>query len=654
MILLFLGSWRSTIIVCISIPLSILTSLAILNLLGETINVMTLGGLALAVGILVDDATVEIENIHRNLGLRQADPARDPGRRPADRHAGVRLHALHLHRLRAGHLPDRRRPLSVHAAGAGRGARHDGVVPPLAHAGPDHGAVTCCAREADRYHGESGEIEDSGHGILLPRSITASRRASTGMRDGYRAPAGLGARAPRAGGRRLLLICVGVRSRSLPFIGTDFFPQVDAGQIRLHVRAPAGTRIEETERYFAEVEDTIRQVIPAHELADILDNIGLPYSGVNLALSDTATIGPFDGEILVSLQPGEHALHLGLRPRAAPRLNQRLPDADLLLPARRHRGPDPELRPARADRRAGGRAARERQRELRARARRSSAAWRASRARWTCTCTRWWTCPSCAFDVDRTRAGQLGLTQRDVANSLLISLSSSAPDRAELLDQSAQQRGLSRGGADAAVPHRFHRRSCCARPCTPPARRGAAAADQPGAAASAAPRRRWSTTTTCSRSSTSTPTCRTATSAAWRATCDRVLDEFTPKLPQGQLHRDARPGGDHAQFVRRPGLGLVFAILLVYFLMVVNFQSWLDPFIILMALPGALSGIVLMLFVTQTTINVPSLMGAIMSIGVATANSILLVNFANDLRATGAGRRHAPRSKPASRACARC
>ena len=243
MILLFLGSWRSTLIIAVSIPLSILMSLAILSALGETINIMTLGGFALAVGILVDDATVEIENINRNLAQGKEITAGDPGRRRADRGAGVRLDAFDLHRLRADVLPDRRRAVSLRAAGRGRRLRDALVVLPLAHARADHGALPP-ARRPRQGSSDEGRPPTNFFGRLQRRFEERFER----MREAYRRLLEGVMAHPALFAVVFLAFCAGSAALLFPWLGRDFFPSVDSGQIKLHVRAKTGTRIEETAR----------------------------------------------------------------------------------------------------------------------------------------------------------------------------------------------------------------------------------------------------------------------------------------------------------------------------------------------------------------------------------------------------------------------
>jgi multidrug efflux pump subunit AcrB len=427
------------------------------------------------------------------------------------------------------------------------------------------------------------------------------------------------------------LICAGCLALA-PFLGQDFFPQVDAGQIRLHVRAPAGSRIEETERYFAGVEESIRKVIPKTELTDIADNIGLPYSGLNIAMSDTATIGPFDGEILVSLREGQHGptwdyvrdLRARL-PREFPTLSFFFQPADIVgqilnfgLPA----PIDVQVVGPMANEKANYAIARQIERRIAG----VSGAVDVHTHQVVDV-------PEFLFRVDRTRAGQLGLTQRDVANSLLVSLSSSM--------QVAPNFWIDpRNGVDypvAVMTPQYRVNSSMELLHTPIHSTGKTAQLLTNVGAL----QRQTTASVVNHYNVQPlydvyANVQDRDLGAVANDVDRILAEFTPKLPKGSFLETRGQVSTMRSSFRGLAVGLVFAIVLVYFVMVVNFQSWLDPFIILMALPGALAGIVLMLFITQTTLSVPSLMGAIMSIGVATANSILLVNFANDLRETGA------------------
>jgi multidrug efflux pump subunit AcrB len=630
MILLFLGSWRSTIIVCISIPLSILTSLAVLNLLGETINVMTLGGLALAVGILVDDATVEIENIHRNMGQRKPIiKAILDGASQIAVPAFVSTLCICIVFVPVIFLSGAARylftplALAVVLAIMASYLLSRTLVPTM---------VKYLLRgEADRYQDESGEMADAGHGFFAGIHQGFQTRFER-IRNTYRRLLG-----SALAHRKLVAACFGLIviacAALTPFIGTDFFPQVDAGQIRLHVRAPAGTRIEETEAYFKQVEETIRQTVPSAELSDILDNIGLPYSGYNIALSDTATIGSFDGEILVSLKP-DHASTWTYIRDLRHRLNRQFPDltfffqpADIVgqilnfgLPA----PIDVQVIGPLANAPANYALAH----QIAARLARIPGAVDVHVHQVV-------DAPELRFNVDRTRADQLGLTQQDVANSLLISLSGNA--------QLAPNYWINpQNGVDypIIVQAPEYRMSSTVELLGTPVHAGGARA-QNQLLTNVARLNRGATPSVVNHYNVqplfdvyANVQDRDLGSVAGEV--HRVLDDFRSKLPKGSFFETRGQVETMRTSFIGLGAGMVFAVVLVYFVMVVNFQSWLDPFIILMALPGALAGILLMLFVTQTTINVPSLMGAIMSIGVATANSILLVNFANDVRATGA------------------
>lgn len=635
MILLFLGSWRSTLIVCISIPLSILTSLAILHLLNETINVMTLGGLALAVGILVDDATVEIENIHRNLG--QGKPilrAILDGAQQIAVPAFVSTLCICIVFVPVVFLSGAAKylftplALAVVVAMAASYILSRTLVPTM--------VKYLVRNEVARYRSPEGEAEVEGGGIFW-RVHRAFHRQFERLRDGYRRQ--LDAALHH---RKLVALCfflIAVACVALyPFIGTDFFPQVDAGQLRVHVRAPAGTRVEETERIFAHVEDSVRSIIPRHELTDILDDIGLPYSGFNVAFSDSGIIGSFDGEILVSLRPGEHGPTGEYVRSLRRRLNSEYPNltfffqpADIVgqilnfgLPA----PIDVQVVGPLANAPANYQVARQIEQRV-----------KLIPGAVDVHIHQVLNVPELRLKVDRTRAEQLGLTQRAVADSLLVSLSSSEqvspnywinPSNAVDYPVAVQTPQYQVDSTEALMATPIHAENNAA----------------PQLLSNLAHLDRGSTASVVNHYNVQPlydvyANVQDRDLGSVARDVDRVLAELKVKLPRGSFFETrGQVQTMRASFIGL-GIGLIFAILLVYFVMVVNFQSWLDPFVILMALPGALSGILLMLFLTQTTVNVPSLMGAIMSIGVATANSILLVNFANDLRRTGEDARSA-------------
>jgi multidrug efflux pump subunit AcrB len=629
MILLFLGSWRSTLIVCISIPLSMLTSFAVLYLMGETINIMTLGGLALAVGILVDDATVEIENIHRNLGLdKGVVEAILDGARQIAVPAFVSTLCICIVFVPVVFLTGAAKflftplALAVVLAMSASYLLSRTLVPTMIR--------YLIPAELRLYQGPEGEadVDDAG---WLWRVHHAFHRGFERMREWYS-----GVLNSTLSHRKLVLGCFLAVSASCaaiyPFIGTDFFPQVDAGQIRLHVRCPGGTRIEETERRFAQVEESIRRIIRREDLSDILDNIGLPYNGFNLAFSDSVTLGPADGEILVSLKAGEHRPTQDYIREIRKQLNLEYPDltfffqpADMVGQILNFGLPAPVdvqvVGPLRNMEKNHAIAE-----QISARIARipGSADVHVHQVN---------DVPMMRFEVDRTRAGQMGFTQLDVANGLLISLSSSQQlspnwwvNPANGIDYPVvvQTPTYKMDTPEALLNTPIH----------------SSERNSTQLLTNVAQTERGVTNQVINHYNVQ-PLFDVYANVQDRdlggvaTEVDRVLDEFRPKLPPGSFFETRGQVGTMRTSFTGMGFGLLFAIVLVYFVMAVNFQSWVDPLIVLMAVPGALAGILLMLFFTRTTVSVPALMGAIMSIGVGTANSILLVVFANDLRRDG-------------------
>ena len=629
MILLFLGSWRSTLIVCISIPLSIFTSLAILYALGETINIMTLGGLALAVGILVDDATVEIENIHRNLGMGKGIvTAILDGAQQIAVPAFVSTLCICIVFVPVAFLTGTAKylftPLAM-AVALAMGASYllsRTLIPTMIR--------YLIPAELRLYRGPEGEAEAEDAGWLW-RIHHGFHRGFEKLRSGY---SGLleSALHHRALVVACFVILTGASFALYSYVGSDFFPKVDAGQIRLHVRTPAGTRVEETEQRFVSVESAIRQIIATNELSDILDNIGLPSSGFNLTFGDSTTLGTFDGEILVSLRPEEHRSTWEYIREMRSRLPREFPDltfffqpADIVSQILNFGLPAP------IDVQIGG--------PLRNMDKNFQLATEMS--------TRLAAIPGTAdvhvhqvrdvplmrVNVDRDRASVLGFTQKDVANGMLTSLSGSFQTAANWWVNPTN-------GVDYSVTVQtptYRVDSPEAILNTPISTAGSA----PQLLSNVAQVKRGQTAAVVSHYNVQ-PVFDVYANVEDRdlgsvaADVDQVIAEYNHKLPAGS-YIDTRGQVEtmRASF-RGMAYGLIFAIILVYFVMVINFQSWTDPFIILMAIPGALTGILLMLFFTRTTISVPALMGAIMSIGVGTANSILLVTFANDLRRQGA------------------
>jgi multidrug efflux pump subunit AcrB len=633
MILLFIGSWRSTVVVCISIPLSILTSLVILGFLGKTINVMTLGGMALAVGILVDDATVEIENINRNLAMKKPlTRGILDGARQIALPAFVSTLCICIVFVPVLFLSGAAKYLFTPLAMAV-------VFAMLASYLLSRTLVPTMVKyllRSELHIYQQGEEAAAGHGPIW-RVHYAVHRRFLRMRDAYKVALDW-----CLGHRQLVMTFFAVfviGSLSLTFwIGEDFFPYVDSGQMRLHVRAPEGTRIEETERLFAQVEDQVRQEIPADELRTILDNIGLPISGINLAFSDSVTIGPSDGEILISLKPDHRTPTQVYTRRLRERLRSKFPELRFFFQAANITNQILNFGlPAPIDVQVVGRDAQASYRIAKEIEQRAALVPGAIDVHVHQEVNN----PTVRVNVDRTKADEVGLTQQNVANSVLISLSSSGqvapnqwlnPDNGvnyQLVAQTPQNRVDS---FDALL--------------RTPITLGLGGVNGTQLLSNLATVRREVSTAIASHYNVQ-PVMDVYANVEQRdlggvsREVERIMADVSPQLPKGSwMALRGQVQTMWSSFVGL-GLGIIFAVVLVYLLMVVNFQSWVDPFIILWALPGALAGVVWMLFVSQTTFNVPSLMGTIMSIGVATSNSILLVTFANDERWEGKNARAA-------------
>jgi multidrug efflux pump subunit AcrB len=486
------------------------------------------------------------------------------------------------------------------------------------------------AAEVDRYsHGE--EETNRADDNLFWRAHHAFNRQFHRLRDGYRELLISAIDHPRTVAAFFVLLC-GISGALLPFLGRDFFPQVDAGQIRLHVRAPAGTRIEQTEVDFAKVENTIRSVISRHDLDDILDNIGLPYAGNNLAYSDSGTVGSFDGEVLISLKPGEHHPTWDYVRQLRKKLTRDYPEMTFFFQPADIVGQTLNFGlPAPIDIQVIGPLTNEHPNYRMAQEIESKVKRIAGTA--DVHIHQVMDVPEMRFDVDRVRADQMGMTQKDVANSMLVSMGSSR-------DIAPNYWINPQNGVDypVVVQTPTMQLDSTATMLSTPIR--ATGTQAPQLLANIAGLTRGSAAAIVNHYNVQ-PVFDIYANVQDRdlggvaGDVGKLLNNLRPKLPKGSFFEMRGQVETMRTSFIGLGVGLVFAIMLVYFLMVVNFQSWLDPFIILMALPGALAGILVMLFLTQTTLNVPSLMGAIMSIGVATANSILLVTFANDLRLLG-------------------
>src|SRR5258705_1179354 len=609
MILLFLGSWRATLIVVTSIPLSILSSIIILSFLGETLNIMTLGGLALAVGMLVDDATVEIENTHRNIEMgKPIIQAILDGAQQVATPAFVSTLSICIVFVSVTFLKGAAASLFTPLALAVVFAMLPSyllsrtLVPTLVrYLLPKEVELFRSRAEFDAATANAEDGSDQGKAASKPRGDIIWRIGERfnhlfdKLHVRYR-----GALAWSLGHR--LIVCVlfavfcAVSFSLFPFLGRDFFPSVDAGQFRLHVRAPGGTRIEETERRFAEVEQVIREIIPADELDIILDNIGLPYSGLSLALSDSATIGSLDGEILVSLKQNHKPTQIYVE-AVRNKLTTMFPDmtffyqpADIVtqvLNAGLSAPIDIQLvghDPKNVD------VAREIQTKVAA----VPGAIDTHLQQVTAV-------PDLFLTVDRTQAQEVGLAQRDVASDVLVSLSSSFQTAPNFwLDP---QNGVSYQVQVMTPQYRID--SMDTLQSTPIS---VGTKQMPQLLSNLATVQRTQSAGVVSHYDIQ-PTLDILTSVQDRDLAgvgndvNKILAEIKSKLPRGSSI-DVR-GQIETMQASFSGLtlGLIFAALLVYLLIVVNFQSWLDPFIITLALPGAQSGIIWMLFVTQTTVS---------------------------------------------------
>ena len=672
MILLFLGSWRSTLIVCISIPLSILTSLCIMSLLGQTINVMTLGGLALAVGILVDDATVEIENTHRNIAMRKplvravldgASQIAVPTFVATISICVVFVPVL----LLTGTAAYLFTPLAMAVVFAMLASYllSRTLVPTM--------MAYLLDSELDLYRaGPDGEPA-GGRGLIwsahhLFNSVFEKLRYRyVGLLDWSLNHRG-----------RVLAAFMGFSVLSLglaALVGEDFFPPVDAGQMRLHARGPAGTRIEETELRFAAIEREIREVVPPNQLDTLIDNIGIPNAWTAIAQGDIPTISSADGEILIALNKEKHSPTKGYETVLRKRLREKFPDmvfffqpADITSQIVNFGLPAPiDLQVVGGNATANYKIAETIMRKIAAIPGAADVHIHQVVAQ-----------PQLSLNVDRIKASQLGLTEKDVSSSMLISLSGNGSVAPAFWVNWAN--GVNYGigvqtpqykldTLDALLRTPISVPAATENGTTPESTSGAAGATNSFVAASpngssqaygnpgavAGSTQLLSNLVTVKRDYVPViinhynvlPVFDVYANIAGRdlggvgAGVRQIMREEQGHLPRGtSLSLRGQVATMESSFFRL-ALGMVFAVVLVYLLMTVNFQSWLDPFIILTALPGAMAGILWMLFLTGTTLSVPSLMGSIMCIGVATANSILMVTFANDERERVVGARAA-------------
>jgi multidrug efflux pump subunit AcrB len=623
MILLFLGSWRGTVIIALSIPLSVISSLAILSALGETINIMTLGGLALAVGILVDDATVEIENVHRQMALGKPNvQAILDGAQEIALPAFVSTLCICIVFVPMFFLDGAPRYLFVPLAEAvvfamlASYALSRTLVPTL---------VMWFYRNVE-YRGHAADPAAASPWVRPFIRIQATfERGFAGFREGYRGLLSL-LLAHRAGTVGCFLAFCAGTALLVPLLGRDFFPAVDAGQFRLHARAPGGTRIEETTALVDRIEGVIREEIPAGELAGILDNIGIPTGGVPLAYIDNGLTGTGDADVLVSLGPGHRPTDEYVRLLRS-RLSSEFPGVVFsFLPADIVNQTINFGIPAPVDIQFVGRnLARNR-----AVATNLMNALRTVPGAVDLRIQQPEDQPEIHFAVDRFRAAQMGLAERDVANAVLLSLSGSS--------QTQPNYWLNpKNGIQYQVNIRVPEHPMDSLPAlgSIPVNAG-----QPGKGgtqllAHLSGFERRQTQPIFSHYNVN-PVLDLFCGVSGRD-LGGLLADMGPTVEAAR--KELPPGSQlivrgQAETMRRSYagilVGLAVSLALVYLLLVVNFQSWLDPFIIITALPGALAGVVWGLYLTLTTLSVPALMGAIMSLGVATANSVLVVSFARD------------------------
>jgi multidrug efflux pump subunit AcrB len=623
MILIFLGSWRSTVIIAVSIPLAILTSIIALSAIGETINIMTLGGLALAVGILVDDATVEIENINRNIAMgKEVEHAILDGAQQIAVPAFVATLAICIVFVPMFLLSGVARYLFVPLGEAV-------VFAMLASYLLSRTVVPTMAKYLLRGH-EHDAASNAASRNPFVRMQVRFEEAFERFREHYR---GLLERCLHH--RRTFLIaffgaCLGSLALIVPWLGQDFFPTIDSGSFNLHLRAPTGTRIEETARLCDLVERSIREQLPPGEISNVIDNIGLAYSGINVSYNNTGTVGPADADILVTFAVNHHKtakyvhdLRISLA-KQFPGVTFSFLPSDMVSQILNFGLPAPiDIQVTGNDltgNQAYANALLERVRNV------SGIA--------DARIQQPFDQPYMHLSVDRTKAQEVGFNTQAIAQNVLISLGGSFQTSPTYwLDP---KNHVSYSVSTQTPQYRVASLQDLANmPIT-----GPTPSAPPSLLASFASVQRGSGTAVVSHYNIQ-PVIDIFGAVQGRdlggvsGDITRILDETRKQLPRGSqvILRG------QAQTMRSSYIGLLaglfFAVLLVYLLIVVNFQSWLDPFIIICALPAALAGIAWFLFVTHTTLSVPALTGTIMCMGVATANSILVVSFAAEQMAEG-------------------
>jgi multidrug efflux pump subunit AcrB len=641
MILLFLGNWRLTVMILAAIPLSIITAVLLMGAGGETLNTMTLGGFALAVGILVDNGTVVIENIERNIALRAHLAAAivhgcgEVGTPTVLSTLCICIVFVPVFLLQ-GTAKYLFSPLSVSVIVSllASLALSFTMVPVLffylmrSYARPGHGAAAAAHGTGAAGADGRGGQPDTGVPALL-RVHLAFEGGFRRFRETYRDALAWALSQPKL----IVLAFLGIMLLSLPlfpFLGRDFFPDVDAGQMRLHVRAPAGTRLETTQQYFSQVEASIRRLIGNDEISVILDNIGLPYSGINIALSDSATVGPMDGEILISLKkrhtPTAELTAMLRRqlPLKYPALQFFFQPSDIVDQVLNFGQPAPiDIRVSASDTDSAYKLAARLTRLIgRVPGVVDAHVFQVPDA------------PALSVDVDRALATQVGLTQREAASNLLVTTNSSA--------QTAPNFWVdpSNGVSYPLVVQQ---------PTYDIASAGDLKVLPVSGGAGGSQSQLLMNTSSIGRETVPLVTSQLNIRPVFDVHANvQDRDLYSTSRDIEQVIGANRPPAERAINVTLSGqvatmresyaglfTGIALAVVLVYLFLVINFQSWIDPLIVLVAVPFTLSGVCWMLYLTQTHLSVPALMGTLMSIGLTTANSILVVTFANQRMAEG-------------------
>jgi multidrug efflux pump subunit AcrB len=624
MILTFLGSWRSTLIIATSIPLAILSSIIVLSLIGQTINIMTLGGLALAVGILVDDATVEVENINRN---REAEPDKNLDEVVLDSAAQIATPAF-VSTLSICIVFAPMFLLSGVARYLFLPLAEAVIFAMLASYFLSRTIVPTMAKYLLRNQKIGEEASKSRNPLVrLQKGFEAGFER---FRERYHGLLELCLHHRRAFLVAFFAACLGSLAILIPWLGQDFFPSVDAGSFKLHLRGPTGMRIEDTAFLCDLVEKSIGQQIPAAEMKSIIDNIGLPYSGINLSYSNSAPVGTSDADILVTLTPKHHPtadyvdqLRLSLAKQFPGVMFAFLP-SDMVTQILNFGLPAPiDIQVVGNDlegNRAWASALLQKIRYVP-----GTADLRVQQP---------FDEPYLHLRIERTKAQELGYSAHDIAQNLLVSLSGSLQTSPTFW--LSPQNGVSYSIATQTPQYRADTlQDLVNMPVT-----GTGTTNSPSLLASLVSMKRGTGMAVVSHYNVA-PVIDIFGSVSGRdlggvsGDINKLIDAARSQLPRGS--RVVVRGQVQTMRSSYVGLlvGLVFAIMLDYLLIVVNFQSWLDPFIMISALPAALAGIAWFLFVTHTTLSVPALMGTIMCMGVATANSILVVSFATEQMTEG-------------------